>query len=293
MAELRGGVLPWAAACWLSPGGDGLHLIASVDPAPVCQVDSYIVFMALVGDSSRRLPVPSVASDPAAKNLMRPSFISSDPNAWLADDPGPLRRREYEPTEHQAKGSRPSARQQMEDVARDLVASGLDYNDWLGLMSALKSVGIDIATVESIASEGGHRYVPGEIERKWSHLLSSDHPSAVVNSMSKRLGTHGRVVHQDWGPPNRGKTNSASEDDPPNRDTAGHVQYEYEEDAGLPHSPNTGAALARVLQRLDHGMKARRNTRSGLLQIKPSEDWLDSRDFFRSTRQRAARSRVP
>ena len=285
MSELRGAVVPWAAACWLSPGGDGLHLIAALDPAPVCQADSYIAFTALVGDLSHRLPVASVASDPAAKNLMRPSFVSDDPGAWLADSPRPFRWREDEQTAHPDENSRPSARQQMEDVARDLVASGLDYNDWFGLMGALKSAGMDIAALESIASAGGDRYVPGEIKRKWAHLLPSDNPAAVVNGMAKKIGIDGRVVDQDWDPPNRDKTKNDRGDDPPNRGNAGNDQDEDEEDAGRPSSPNTGPALARILARVDHGIKARRNIRSGFLEVKPSEDWLSRRDFFRSTRQ--------
>ncbi len=106
MTELRGGALPWAAACWLSPGGDGLHLIAALDPAPVCQADSYQAFTALVSDLSRRIPVASVASDRAAKKLMRPSFVSCDLDAWLADDPRPFRWREDEQTARQRGGQR-------------------------------------------------------------------------------------------------------------------------------------------------------------------------------------------
>ena len=209
MTELRDGALPWAAACWLSPGGDGLHLVAALDPAPACQADSYQAFAALVSDLPRRIPDASAASDPSVKNLMRPSFVSCDPNAWLSDNPSPFRWRNGEDTERDTRPERERSRdtrqtilQQMETVARDLVKLGLDYNDWLGLMSALKSADLDTHTVESISSEGGRRYVPGEIERKWAHLLSSDNPSAVVNGMAKRLGVEGRIVdyprnHQD------------------------------------------------------------------------------------------------
>lgn len=203
MTELRNGALPWAAACWLSPGGDGLHLIAVLDPAPVCLTDSHQAFIAVVSDLSRRIPVASAASDRAAKNLMRPSFVSSDPDAWLADNPSPFRWLNSEATggiarsEHgRSRDTRQPMLQQIEAVARDLVASGLDYNDWLGLMSSLKSAGLDIHTVESISSEGGGRYVPGETEKKWEDLLSSDNPAAVVNGMAKRLGSEGRVMGQ-------------------------------------------------------------------------------------------------
>ncbi|MDE2788319.1 MAG: hypothetical protein OXL37_16890 [Chloroflexota bacterium] len=266
MMKLRDGVVPWAEACWLSVGGDGLHLFAALDPAPVCQEDSHIAFAALVEDLSRRLPVASVASDPAAKNLMRPSFVSSDTDAWLADRPQPLRWQDAPGDAHTGRNpraengcnkhdrdSRDSLLVQMERVARLVVATGLDYNSWFGLMGALKSAGMDIEMMESISSEGGDRYVPGEISRKWEHLLPSDNPAAVVNGMAKRLGVEGRVVDPSWS-----QTSSS----------ATHDQVEtHDAPADLLCSPNTGEDLALVLDRVAPGMKGRRNVRSGFLEI--------------------------
>ena len=207
MCDLHNGVLPWAASCWLSPGGDGLHLVAALDPAPECDADSHTAFAALAQDLSRRLPTASVASDPAAKNLMRASFISCDSAAWLADSPHPLRwqdapgdartgrnpRAENGCNKH-TRDSRDSLLVQMERVARRVVASGLDYNAWYGLMGALKSAGMDMETVESISNEGGDRYVPGEIERKWEYLLPSENPAKVINGMARARGVRERVV---------------------------------------------------------------------------------------------------
>ena len=291
MSELRDGVVPWAAACWLSAGGDGLHLVATLDPAPACQADSHTSFAALVADLSRRLPVASVASDPAAKNLMRPSFVSCDPDAWLADSPRPLRW--FDPPgdahtgqkRHTENGHTRDTRQplllQLENVARDLVASGLDYNEWFGLMGALKSAGMDVAKLESISSAGGDRYEPGEIERKWEHLLHSDNPPAVVNGMAKHTGLRARVVDQARDTPTMGNTaNDQDEDEDDKSDSPPGSSY-----TDPLRSPNTGAALTLVLDRVATGMTARRNVRSGLLEILAPDDWLRHRDYFRSAQQ--------
>ncbi len=164
---------------------------------------------------------------------------------------------------------------QMERVARDLVASGLDYNAWFGLMGALKSAGMDIDTIESISSEGGHRYVLGEIRRKWHDFLPSDNPSRVVNGMAKKLGTKGRVMDAGWSAP-------CGHD-------ATNQQHDQAENSApttkrLP-MPNSGEALILVLDRVSPGMKARRNTRSGLLEIHAPDEWLQRRAYFRSAQQ--------
>ena len=285
IAELKVGAVPWAAACWLSPGGDGQHLIAALDPAPACQADSHAAFAALVEDLGRRLPIASVASDSKAKNLMRPSFVSCDPDAWLADNPVPFKWLDPQGDAHTGQNTRAESGHdrdtrepwllQMERVARDIVASGLEYNDWFGLMGALKSAGMDISTVESISSEGGHRYVLGEIGRKWVHLMPSDNPAAVVNGLAKRFGVEGRVVEPDWSTPS-------------SRDATNQQREQAETSAPttkLLPMPNTGEGLILVLDRVSSGMKARRNTRSGLLEIHAPDEWLRRRAYFRSAQQ--------
>ena len=166
MSALKDGAVPWAAACWLSPGGDGQHLFACLDPAPACQADSYAAYAALMENLHCRLQIASMSSDPPAKNPMRPSFVSCDPDAWLADNPEPFKWLDPPGDTHTGQKKRTESDHtrepwlvQMERVARNLVAFGLDYNAWFRLMGALKSAGMDIDTIESISSEGGHRYV--------------------------------------------------------------------------------------------------------------------------------------
>ena len=138
---------------------------------------------------------------------MRPSFVSCDPDAWLADSPQPLRWQDIPGDAHAGRnrrtenghkkddrGARDSLLVQMERVARRVVATGLDYSAWFGLMGALKSAGMHMEMVESISSEGGDRYVPGEIERKWGDLLPSDGPAKVINGMARNRGVRERVV---------------------------------------------------------------------------------------------------
>ena len=106
---LDDGALPWAAACWLSPGGDGLHLVALLEPAPTCQAESHAAFAALLADLADRLPDAKAASDASAKNLMRPSFVSHDPDARVYPDARPFLWQEPGPPEtHQDTGDAPA-----------------------------------------------------------------------------------------------------------------------------------------------------------------------------------------
>ena len=92
---LDAGIVPWAAACWKSTGGDGLHLIATLDPPPTCQADSHAAFEALIADLAKRIPYAKHASDPSSKNLMRAGFISADSTARYYPDAIPLRWQDY------------------------------------------------------------------------------------------------------------------------------------------------------------------------------------------------------
>ena len=89
--SLDAGIVPWAAACWKSPGGDGLHLFAALDPPPTCQAESHAAFAALIADLKTKIPYAEHSSDPSSKNLMRPAFVSADSQARIYPDAIPLR----------------------------------------------------------------------------------------------------------------------------------------------------------------------------------------------------------
>ena len=89
-ADLDNGAVPWAAAYWLSAGGDGLHIAAWVDPAPTDQATSHAAYAMLCKDMSARIPAAMVGNDSSSKNLMRPAFVSHDANARLRHDAQPL-----------------------------------------------------------------------------------------------------------------------------------------------------------------------------------------------------------
>ena len=89
-ADLDNGAVPWAAAYWLSAGGDGLHIAAWVEPAPTDQATSHAAYAMLCKDMSARIPDAMVGNDSSSKNLMRPAFVSHDSHARLRHDAQPL-----------------------------------------------------------------------------------------------------------------------------------------------------------------------------------------------------------
>ena len=73
-AAIDEGTLPWAAAAWTSTGGDGIHIVAWLDPAPTDQATSHAAYAALASDLAINLPGIEIANDTSSKNLMRPGF---------------------------------------------------------------------------------------------------------------------------------------------------------------------------------------------------------------------------
>ena len=86
-AAVDDGTLPWAAAAWTSTGGDGIHIVAWLDPAPTNQATSHAAYAMLARDLAINLPRHRDRQrHQQSKNLMRPAFVSADSTARLRED---------------------------------------------------------------------------------------------------------------------------------------------------------------------------------------------------------------
>ena len=207
--SLDAGIVPWAAACWKSPGGDGLHLFAAIDPPPTTNDESHAAFAALIADLGNKLPYAKVVSDPSSKNLMRTSFVSEDSNARIYDNAIPLRWQDHEADEESkpkdkpkgkrnkpagkgnkpAKDAPPKLVQQALD-AMEIGRAGEDDDDMLGVMGNMKTYGFSFTEFDRWAEEAGCTCT--NREKRWKSAPNghqSDQPGwAIVNTAQKRYG---------------------------------------------------------------------------------------------------------
>ena len=214
---LDAGIVPWAAACWKSTGGDGLHLIATLDPPPTCQADSHAAFEALIADLAKRIPYAKHASDPSSKNLMRAGFISADSTARYYPDAIPLRWQDYgADQESQPKpdtfadqpnqqGNKTASRQgnkgqqNRKDAPPELVRKALDAmaagkageddNHMLAVMGNMRAYGYTFDAFDRWAADAG---CTCDREPRWNaapQANQSDQPGwAIVNLARKHYG---------------------------------------------------------------------------------------------------------
>ena len=173
-AAIDEGTLPWAAAAWTSTGGDGIHIVAWLDPAPTDQATSHAAYAALASDLAINLPGIEIANDTSSKNLMRPAFVSADSTARLREDATPFRWMNqpqpeappdmFEPPKAHTKP--PTARR---DADRQLVLQALD------------------AMAQHSSRQPARREPPvshhGEHESVWVHVRG-------VRSVGRRRGMH-------------------------------------------------------------------------------------------------------
>ena len=211
--RLDAGELPWVAACWKSTGGDGLHLIATLDPPPTCQEESHAAFAALSAELAKTIPSAKQASDPSSKNLMRPAFISADITARYYPDAIPLRWQDYgadqesQPkpdtskahTNQQTSKDKPKnkpaskdARQELVQKALDAMAAGKageDDNHLLAVMGNMKTYGHTFDAFDNWAADAG---CTCERKPRWDappQGTQSDQPGwAIVNLAKKHYG---------------------------------------------------------------------------------------------------------
>ena len=193
--QLDDGAVPWAAACWKSPGGDGLHVFALLDPAPTCQADSHAAFAALLADLAERLPDAKASSDASAKNLMRPSFISSDPDARHYPDAPPF---QWQPAQSATTGTSTGPQISLPadtiNAALDAMArgrAGEDDSHMLAVLGNMKALGFTFEQFDQWAADAG---CTCERRPRWNSPpvgLVADRPDwAIVNLAAKFYNFH-------------------------------------------------------------------------------------------------------
>ena len=209
--SLDAGIVPWVAACWKSPGGDGLHAFAALDPPPTTNAESHAAFAALIDDLGNKLPYATVVSDPSSKNLMRTSFVSEDSDARIYDNASPLRWKDFEnsgadeeskPTD-KSTGKRNKSTGKRNKPAKDappelvqealdcMVAgrAGEDDNHLLAVLGNMKCYGFNFKQFDDWAADAG---CTCNREPRWNSApqgTQSDQPGwALVNTARARYG---------------------------------------------------------------------------------------------------------
>ena len=69
---------PSVMGCWLSPGGNGLHIFVMVDPQPTNDAEAHAAYAAAAGAIGI-----AETGDSSVKNLARPAFVSADSTAFI------------------------------------------------------------------------------------------------------------------------------------------------------------------------------------------------------------------
>ena len=180
---------PMTVLRFLSPSGDGVKVLAWVDPAPVDNATCYRAWAALAAEYARITGCPV---DKSGKDCSRLTFICHDPDAYLAPAPEPFLWQDWEaqnadlaadaaaePLLPDGGGDAPVAASAPRrgrprpdaDPAEVLAALRAipvpqEYRDWFRLVCAGKHSGLDLADVEAW-SGGGAKYVAGEVADVW------------------------------------------------------------------------------------------------------------------------------
>ena len=205
-AAIDEGTLPWAAAAWTSTGGDGIHIVSWLDPAPTNQATSHAAYAALARDLAINLPGIEVANDTSSKNLMRPAFVSADSTARLRENATPFRWMDapapqgtpnrFEPPKAYTEppvAPRDADRQlvlnALNAMAQHQVGSQHDESHLLATMANMKAFGFTFAEFDEWAADAG---CTCKREPRWQQPPASnqsDRPGrAIINLAAKHYG---------------------------------------------------------------------------------------------------------
>ena len=205
-AAIDEGTLPWAAAAWTSTGGDGIHIVSWLDPAPTNQATSHAAYAALARDLAINLPGIEVANDTSSKNLMRPAFVSADSTARLRENATPFRWMDapapqgtpnrFEPPKAYTEppvAPRDADRQlvlnALDAMAQHQVGSQHDESHLLATMANMKAFGFTFAEFDQWAADAG---CTCKREPRWQQPPASnqsDRPGrAIINLAAKHYG---------------------------------------------------------------------------------------------------------
>ena len=237
---------PSVVACWRSPGGNGLHVFAVVDPKPTNDAEAHAAYAAVVDE----LGIASV-DDTSVKNLARLAFISHDPDAYWDPSAVPItweipeipqngaskggnmaKTAADQPRTGPATGQEPPTEGQQsillgpdaEKAARlqqavELIPPPVDYNKWLGWLGCLKAAGISLDEADEW-SRRGPNYEEGRVAAKWDGLPARETAAEAVDTIiGYAVNHHGLAPRRGNGPRKAGKAVMSPAPPPPSWDT--------------------------------------------------------------------------
>ena len=173
--------LPYVVAAWVSSSGMGVHMFALQDPPMAGAADDHASWQALADAIERDTGIlvngdepGSSSQDGGVKDCTRGAYVSHDPDAWINPDAVPLQWTPPAPApDGNAKrtGTLADARAALE--AFD--ASSMDYNHWLGWVTAMKEAGFSLADAEAWSSRST-KHTNGYLAGEWDGLPANAPP---------------------------------------------------------------------------------------------------------------------
>ena len=171
---------------FVSPSGDGVKAFYTVNPAPQDAEQHEAAWIATSDDYMSRAAVKKIP-DPVCKDVSRLCFIPHDADVHWNAETTPLTW-SMPPKQTQASSSVDSSQASEERIVRLALDSSppRDYNQWLGMIAALKAAGVSMEAVDAWSRKGD--YKEGEIKNRWAGLPVSDDPHRTIGGILKNQG---------------------------------------------------------------------------------------------------------
>ena len=189
--------VPYVVAAWVSSSGMGVHMFALQDPPMAGAADDHASWQALADAIERDAGIlvngdepGSSSQDGSVKDCTRGAYVSHDPDAWINPDAVPL---QWTPPAPAPDGNakRTGTLADARAALQTFDASSMDYNHWLGWVTAMKEAGFSLAEAEAWSSRSTkhtNEYLAGE----WDGLPATAPPDeACGNIIGFAVKNHG------------------------------------------------------------------------------------------------------
>ena len=180
--------LPYVVAAWVSSSGMGVHMFALQDPPMAGADDDHASWQALADAIERDTGIlvngdepGSSSQDGSVRDCTRGAYVSHDPDAWINPDAVPLQWTPPAPApDGNAKrtGTLADARAELETFD----ASSMDYNHWLGWVTAMKEAGFSLAEAEAWSSRST-KHTNGYLAGEWDGLPANAPPDEACGNI--------------------------------------------------------------------------------------------------------------
>ena len=184
---------PSVMGCWLSPGGNGLHIFVMVDPQPTNDAEAHAAYAAAAGTLGI-----AETGDSSVKNLARPAFVSADATAYMNPNsvvipwpPAHVRRKPSKRISGEKLARIEPAQESAVMEALDRIPPPEGYNEWMGWLYRIKAAGLTCDVADDWSRKGVN-YEEGLVSKKWEGLKPDEtKPEALNNIIGYAVKHHG------------------------------------------------------------------------------------------------------